>query len=526
MERGKRPVVTEKRAGRLKDVSVYSTTNSEEAAGSTSTRIARNAGVIMVARGIYIVVRLLTIKLFATYLGKEGFGVYSYVVALGEIFAVLSDFGLIRVGVREISRDRERAAEQFSNILALKGVLALVTVAVVLGLGLGTGMEPSVRSAVLIYTLAVILNYYANAFSVFYRAFERMEFEAALIIVERVLYLVFAILAVVWGLGLYGIFVGNLLSSVVKLAIAPVITHLKLVKLKFRLTAASFMHYFRESLPIGISMFLASVYLRVDVIILEHLRSSAEAGAFSGAYRIVDATMVLPTILLSALFPVLSRRAVAATSEFHGFLSKSFRVLLLMALPIAVLLFAWSEPLVGWILDKSFVESVYSLRLLAIVLVLSYPSFLFNQVMTAVGRQTIYTIGLAFSLAMNIVVDLLLVPSLGYLGACLSTIIAEVFVFVMSLYFLKRYADYSLRPSYLWKPVFAAALMAGVAYIGSAWSNLLGLVLLFAAAVAVYAGALVLTGGVSLDEILTVKRILSDLGRQGFRPAPGRRPGT
>ncbi len=511
-----------KRASRLKRDSAGSATLTDPEATAATTRIARNAGVVLVARGFNIAVRLLTISLFASYLGKEGFGIYSYVVAFGEIFAVLADFGLIRVGVREIARDRESAAEQFGNVLAIKGLLSLLTIAVVLGLAWATDMEAGVRSAVAIYTAAVVLNYYANAFFVFYRAFERMEYESALIFIERGLYLLFAFLAVRWNLGLHGIFVANLLSSAVKLIVAPILTHFTLIKLKLRLTAGSFVRYFRESLPIGISMFIASVYLRVDVLILEYLRTNAEVGAFSGAYRIVDATMVLPVVIVTALFPVLSRKTVAGPQTLHRFLSKSFKVLLLMALPISVTLFAWAEPLVAWILDRTFVESVHSLRLLSVALVLSYPNFLFNYAMTSLGRQKIHTVVVALSLGLNIVGSLLMVPSLGYIGACLSTIAAELFVFLLALYLLRRYAGYRLPLAYVWKPLVAAALMAGVAYLGSGWSNVLGLVLLLPLAVAAYAGGLLLLGGVGADEITALRGILSELGKLRIHLMPGR----
>jgi O-antigen/teichoic acid export membrane protein len=501
---------------------VDSATSTDQDATSESARIARNAGVVLVARGFNIVVRLLTISLFASYLGKAGFGVYSYVVAFGEIFAVLSDFGVIRVGVREISRDRESAAEQFGNILALKGLLSLLTIAGVLGLAWATDMEGEVQTAIAVYTVAVVLNYYANSFFVFYRAFERMEYESALILIERALYLLFAFVAVQWNLGLYGIFMGTLLSSAIKLVIAPILTHFKLVKLKFRLTIASFGRYFRESLPIGISMFLASVYLRVDVLILEYLRSSAEVGAFAGAYRMIDATMVLPVVLVSALFPVLSRKTVAGPETLRRFLSKSFKVLLLIALPIAVALFAWAEPLVAWILDRTFVESVYSLRLLTIVLVLSYPNYLFNYAMTSLGKQTMHTVAVALGLGVNVAGAFLMVPSLGYVGACLSTIAAELFVFLLALYLLWRYADYRVPLAYVWKPLVAAALMAAVAYLGRDWPAILGLVILFPLAIAAYSGGLLLLGGIGDDEIGAVRGILSELVELRFRLVPGR----
>jgi peptidoglycan biosynthesis protein MviN/MurJ (putative lipid II flippase) len=132
---------------------------------------------------------------------------------------------------------------------------------------------------------------------------------------------------------------------------------------------------------------------------------------------------------------------------------------------------------------------------------------------------------LAVSVAINIVVAFLLVPTLGYLGACLSTIAAESFVFVLTLYFLKRYAAYTLEPSYVWKPLVAAALMAAVAYVGRGWPTILGLVLLLPLAMAAYLGGLLLLGGVSAEEILTARRVVSELGKLRFRHVPGRGQG-
>lgn len=485
----------------------------ESSGVGASTRIARNAGVVLVARGANIIIRLVTISLIASYLGKAGFGFFSYVVSLGEIFAVLSDFGVIRVGVREIARDKENASEQFGNVLVLKGLLALVTFGIVLIFAWGTRMEPSLRSGVAIYTLAVVVNYYANSFFVFYRAFERMEFEAILIILERTLYLGLAVAAVRLDLGLQGVFVANLLASVVKLVAAPLITHFGLIKLSFRIRASSVRRYFQESIPIGISMFLASVYLRVDVLILEHLRDSAEVGVFSGAYRIIDATMLLPVVIVSALFPVLSRRAEASREVFHQFVSQAFKLLLLVALPIAVVMVVWAEPIVGWVLDRSFTESVLGLRLLAVVLVLSYLNFLFNYVMTAVGKQTAYAVVVALSLTLNIVVAYLLIPTAGYIGACLATIAAEATSFALAMFLLKRYANYSLPFGQIWKSLAAALLMAGIATLGVFWDPVWSLVLVAPLAGLAYLTGLVLLRALSRDEVRGLRLSLFHLLR-------------
>ena len=71
-------------------------------------------------------------------LGEVEFGKFSFALALGTIFETLMDFGLHQVTIREVARDKSRAAIVFQHTLGIKllwtagGLLALLVSATLL----------------------------------------------------------------------------------------------------------------------------------------------------------------------------------------------------------------------------------------------------------------------------------------------------------------------------------------------------------------------------------------------------------
>lgn len=72
---------------------------------STVRRIAKNAAALIIAQGISYLLALIYMMYWARYLGQANYGIIIFAVAFTGIFAVLADFGLQQLTVREISRN-------------------------------------------------------------------------------------------------------------------------------------------------------------------------------------------------------------------------------------------------------------------------------------------------------------------------------------------------------------------------------------------------------------------------------------
>ena len=85
---------------------------------------ARNSGWVFIGRGAERLIRIVVVVVLARILGVRGFGVYSFVFAFAEVFAIFTDVGLQTVLVREIARDRDSAPRLLGSALVLKAVMA------------------------------------------------------------------------------------------------------------------------------------------------------------------------------------------------------------------------------------------------------------------------------------------------------------------------------------------------------------------------------------------------------------------
>jgi O-antigen/teichoic acid export membrane protein len=401
-------------------------------------RVARNTAAILIARVSSLSARLIVTMITARYLGKALFGDYSYVAALVGAFELLSDFGLNQIAIREIARRQEKADDYFGSVLMLKGSMMLLTLAILIVAANSAPGEAHVRVSIYVYGASVILNHFVNTSFVLFRAFERMQYEAVLVLLERALYVLLTVWVISQGAGFVSLFWVNMVSVLVKLALGAWIIATRFTLPKIRLDWAMYKQYLRESLPVGVSQIVNSLILRIDVILLGFLTTSEVVGAFSGPYRIVDTAGLMSVVLITAVFPVMARRARVSRDALRDLLQTAIKALLLLAIPASIGLIILARPALQFVLGGEFTESRAVLQVLALVIIPVYLNRLFDYAFISINRQVAYARITAVALLLNIILDVALIPSIGYWGACVGTVSAEVLRLALCLWLISR----------------------------------------------------------------------------------------
>ena len=143
-------------------------------------------------------------------------------------------------------------------------------------------------------------------------------------------------------------------------------------------------------------------------------------------------------------------------SPLNEAFSTSIRLLWVISIPIAVAIFVCAEPLVVVLAGATYLEAVLPLRILIWITSLSFLSFQFGFLLTAVHEQRTYAwlVGLVF--ALEVVIEIALIPWWSYLGACIGSVIGEIVFTVLGLALCRR-LGYGRMP---WWPL-AFAVLAG-----------------------------------------------------------------
>src|SRR6202165_491559 len=109
----------------------------------------------------------------------------------------------------------------------------------------------------------------------------------------------------------------------------------------------------------------------------------------------------------------------------------------ILALPLAVGIGVTADSIVH--LTRGFEQSIPALQILAPSVALLFVNNAFIYTLTAINRQLDFTRLALFTLVVNVILNLILIPPYGYLGAATASTITEVALFAGGWWLLRRH---------------------------------------------------------------------------------------
>jgi O-antigen/teichoic acid export membrane protein len=183
------------------------------------------------------------------------------------------------------------------------------------------------------------------------------------------------------------------------------------------------------------------IYFRIDVVMISVVQGTTAVGFYSVAYTLSEASCVVPSMLIAALFPVLSRLHRTSKMSFRDTCAQSMRYLLYLALPMAFFVTLWAKPIVSILFGSRFDPSVAALQILIWAAALMYVTMVMGIAFVSANLQKVSMNVLFIMVAVNIGLNLLLIPKYSYYGASFATVATEASGLALQSFFLGRY-DY------------------------------------------------------------------------------------
>ncbi len=263
-------------------------------------------------------------------LGPDGLGVFSLSWTLAGTLAFIAILGLDNRLIRELARhgDVSEIERSLPLVCAVGTTIAGLVVLV-----------PYVFSAPpeFVYALAATAGYIAISAPVLilraaFHARERMEVETATAVLEGVVGLAGAGLAMAIGTGVWGAMLGLTLGRAANLVLSLVLYRRVWGRLRFQIRSARWRHLLNESWPLAVSYSLTASYLRFDIAALAIFGMSEELGFYGAASMITLTTPLLAVAFNSALYPVIAK---AHGEELDKVFSSAARALIVVSVPMA-----------------------------------------------------------------------------------------------------------------------------------------------------------------------------------------------
>ena len=380
------------------------------------------AGYVLQAIYFFVLARLLAVTEYGVFVGA-----FAFVNLVGRY----STLGTGPVLLRYVSVDRTKFPQYWGNMLLLTAFGGSLLTLVLYFLGIRI-LNPASAAVVLFAALS-------NCFGMqimmcagqIFQAMERMRATAMLNLLTNLLRTLTAttMLLVIHHASAYQWAAAStavsLLGSVI--AIGVVTYHFHGPQFSFALLRKRVV----EGFEFAFASSTTSAYNDLDKAMLSHYGLNAANGVYTLAYRVVDIATTPIVSIRDAAMPKIFRKGAEGLPSAAGYAERLWLQSFPFALIASVSMFLCA-PLVPIIAGHGFIEAIAALRWLCLIPIFRSFHEMFGSALTGAGLQRYRTGTQAVALAVNIALNLWLIPSHGWLGAAWASLVTDGLLAVMN----------------------------------------------------------------------------------------------
>jgi len=466
-------------------------------------RIAKNTFVLLISQFVGLGLGFFFTLYTARYLGAEGYGALAFAISFAGLFAVFADLGLNQLTTREVARDRSLASKYLGNLLVIKTLLIALTF-VLIALAINVLNYPAeVVTVVYLVGLSVAIGSFNDTFNSLFQAFEKMEYQSIGAILNSILMLAGALVCITQHFGVIAFGAVYLIVSIIVLVYSIAVTGKRFVVPKIEADQVFWKSNIKEALPFGVSGVFVTIYFTIDSVLLSFIVGNSAVGWYNAAYKLIFVLMAVPSVFLISMFPVMSRHYDQATVLKQEF-SLAFKYLFITACFILIYGYLFANQIIAIIYGNEFLPSILALQILIFVVPLMFLTYLFGVFLQSTNKQRVVTAITGINCVFNVVLNIVLIPRFGFIGASVVTVLTEGLGFILLLTFIFKNVVKIPLVNYLLKPALVTGITIFITYFVALQSWLLAGIV----ALSLYCGGLLLVGAISQEDVKLIKQLV------------------
>jgi O-antigen/teichoic acid export membrane protein len=428
-------------------------------------RIVKNIGVTGSAQILTALMSFVFMIYLARFLGEAGFGKYNFAFSLTTLLVTFTDLGVNQLLVREIARERDLSSYYVNNAVFLKIPLSILTFVLIAVLAWTLNLSSDASILLYLFGIYNILLTVSGTYLSLFQAWERMEYVALFQIIERLFIVTLGLGVLIMGYGLMVVAWVYVFAGILDIAVAASLSFRRFIRPSRSIDTGLQKKLLLMGLPFGLNSLFAVFFFKIDTVLLGLLRDDVAVGIYNAAYNpLLALSMIVAGMVSAAVYPVMSRYFREDAGSLSGFTRISSRYLAIAGFPVAAGCLVLADRFIGLFYAGGYGGAVPAFQILALFIPIRLVSTITGTLLSSIDRQEYRMLSVGISAAFNIVLNMIFIPYYSYIGAAAATVLSELLLYILFLYYIgKAYDDVKLNREFI-KPAAASALMALMIY--------------------------------------------------------------
>lgn len=365
------------------------------------------------------------------YLGPEQYGLLSYAQSFVGLFGAVATLGLDKIVVRELVKNESKQDVILGTAFLLKLMGGIACIAFLyIGINL-TESDTYTKMLVLIISTSAIFQSF-NVIDYYYQA---------KVVSKYVVYAHFFMIAVgtpvkllllIFNAPLEYFAIATVLESV--LTTIGLIYFYKRQKMNFstwKFSKPLAITLLKESWPLIFSSVSIYIALRIDQIMLKDMMDEASVGIYAAGVKLAEVFNFIPMLIGQSIYPKIIKMDLEKDRQK---IIDIIRYVFFLLVGLAIISNLTSYMVVHLLYGQDYHSSkvvfdilIWSVTVIYLNTITKYILLRINKNLAILSRQ-------ASMAAINIVLNLILIPKFGVMGAALATLLAETAVFFFEVF--------------------------------------------------------------------------------------------
>ncbi|WP_243405785.1 flippase [Pasteurella langaaensis] len=385
---------------------------------------------------------LITFPYVSRILLPEGTGKVAFAYAIVSYFSIFASFGVANYGIRACAKVRDNKDQLSKTVQEILIINLVITLFVYLIFWICIEFIDVFRSERKLFWISS-LNIILTVIGVewLYKGLERYQYITVRSVIFKIISLIL-VFTLVKSKNDYIIYAFVMIFATVGSGIINLLNLNRLITLELY-TNYNFKKHIKPMAVFFVTTIAVAFYVYVSIALLGLMTDSKEVGYYDVAYRIRNVMVSIVTTLGAVLLPRLSYYvAHNMNDEFNRIIKKSMQFIFLLSLPLVVFCFIFSDNIIFILAGEAYYSASQPLKILSfIILIVGVSNLTGIQMLIPLGKEKYLCYSVVLAAAINMLLNLILIPIYGATGTAISVVLAEISILIYQIYILRSYAQ-------------------------------------------------------------------------------------
>ena len=405
-------------------------------------RVVKNASWIIGIQLIKSLLGMVISMLTARFLGPSNFGLINYAASIVAFVTPIMYLGLTGVLVQEIVNTPEKEGEILGTSVTMTFLSSLLCVIGVISVSaIANHGEKDTIIVCALYSILLIFQSFEMVIY-WFQAKLLSKYSSVVSLAAYILVSGYKIYLLATQKSIYWFAVSNALDYMI-IALGAAVVYKKLGGRPLRFNFNTAKHLFSKSRYYIVSNMMIAIFAQTDRIMLKLMIDDAATGYYSAAVTCAGMTGFVFSAIIDSFRPMIFDDKKNNEKQYEKDMCRLYGIIIYLSLIQSLAITLFSGLIIQILYGAAYSASINVLKLVVWYTTFSYLGSVRNIWILAEDKQKyLWIINLSGALA-NVVLNYILIPIMGIMGAALASLVTQIFTNVLTGFIIRpiRYSN-------------------------------------------------------------------------------------